>query len=114
METLTQRVARALFDKAVAGLTSEDAAVKTKARDEVVRILDGLPGLSRDLLLGSLQAALEAADTARIAALEAHLPRIQADVATYQAAPTREDKLSLVQAWRTAGGDSAPPKEKTE
>lgn len=114
METLTQRVARLLFDKAAAGLTSDDAAVKTKARDDVAHILDGVPGLSRDLLLGSLQAALEAADTARIAALEAHLSRIQADVQTYQAAPTREDKLSLVQAWRSANGDTTPPKEKTE
>lgn len=114
METLTQRIARSVFDKAAVDLSSEDAAVGARAAEEIGRLLDGLPGLSRDLLLGGLQTALEGTDAARIAALEKLLPRVQVDLETYQAARTQKDKLSLVQAWRSGGAGGAAPKEKTE
>jgi len=102
METLYLTTGRALFDRALQGLASEDADAQKRAEDQARQVA----AVQGDLLLGRLAEALAAGDQGRVKLLERILPALGNDLAKYRAAATAEDKLEMVKAWRSGRGES--------
>jgi hypothetical protein len=96
LEALWAAAAQTLFDKALENLQSADEEVRKRAEEHLARIAKE----NADLLLGRLQAALEAGDERRMEELEKLLPQARGDISAYQAAQTRADKLKVIAQWR--------------
>lgn len=104
MTALLQRLARAVFDQALKELSSPQEAARKRAADSLARLTRAWP----EVMLGRLQAALEAKSAARVKQLEPLLSETTLDVSAYRAAQTPEAQLEAVRALRGGGPATAP------
>ena len=110
METLYLSAGRALFDRALQALASEDAEVRKRAEDQARQVAAAQAGL----LLARLAEALSAGDPddkGQVELLERILPALGNDLTDYRAARSAAAKLAIVKAWQRAGGDSGDSKD---